>query len=349
MRLEIEQAAVIRADIVQFRRIEIAQLRGGAHMHLSKPTMSALGIASIGLFTILGQPASAQQSQDIIGQLANNEGIFVDGKTFTIARGKAKGDPAAQIAKLGAKEVGPGAIIFRYGDKLYMVEGTPEAAPQAMKNFQDNWAVSYMKSMKDFQDNWAVSYMKNFQDNWNVSYMKGDNAQYTQAMKNFQDNWNVSYMKNFQDNWNVSYMKDFQDNWNVSYMKNFQDNWNVSYMKNFQDNWNVSFMKDFQDNWNVSYMKKLNDFQDNWNVSYMKEAKPGDADMTKIKGLEDQYKAALMKDFQDNWNVSYMKAQKDFQDNWNVSYMKDFQDNWNVSYMKAVKDFQDNWNTSYMK
>ena len=43
---------------------------------------------------------------------ANNEGIFVDGKTFKIARGKAKGEPSAQIARLGAKEVGPGAIIF---------------------------------------------------------------------------------------------------------------------------------------------------------------------------------------------------------------------------------------------
>ena len=206
---------------------------GSDQEQISKPALSALGLASIGLITIVGQPASAQQSQDIIGQLSNNEGIFVDGKTFNIARGKAKGDPAAQIAKLGAKEVGPGAIIFRYGDKLYMVEGTPEAAPQAMKNFQDNWAVSYMKSMKDFQDNWATSYMKNVQDNWNVSYMKGDNAPYTQAMKNFQDNWNVSYMKDFQSNWNVSYMKNFQDNWNVSYMKNFQDNWNVSFMKEF--------------------------------------------------------------------------------------------------------------------
>jgi hypothetical protein len=29
-----------------------------------------------------------------------------------------------------------------------------------MKNFQDNWAVSYMKGMKDFQDNWSTSCMK---------------------------------------------------------------------------------------------------------------------------------------------------------------------------------------------
>ena len=129
-------------------------------------------------------------------------------------KGKAKGDPAAQIAKLGAKEVGPGAIVFRYNDKLYIVEGTPTPAPQAMKSFQDNWNVSYMKAMKDFQDNWKVSYMKDTGANVDPAYAK--------AFKDFQDGWNVSYMKA---------AKEFQDNWNTSYMKNFQDNWNTSYMK----------------------------------------------------------------------------------------------------------------------
>ena len=196
-------------------------------MSVSKPTMLIAGVAVIALAVGAGRLSFAQQPPgDVIGELANNEGIFVDGKTFKIARGKAKGDPSAQIAKMGAKEVGPGAIIFRYNDKLYMVEGTPPLPPQAMKDFQDNWNVSYMKALKDFQDNWNVSYMKDFQSNWNVSYAK-----------DFQDNWNVSYMKA---------MKDFQDNWNVSYMKNFQDNWNVSYMRT---------VKDFQDNWATSYMK----------------------------------------------------------------------------------------------
>jgi hypothetical protein len=209
-------------------------------MLLPKPTVLVAGLAAIGL-AAGASLAFAQQAGDVIGELANNEGIFVDGKTFKIARGKAKGDPAAQIAKMGAKEVGPGAIVFRYGDKLYMVEGTPAPAPQAMKDFQDNWNTSYMKAMKDFQDNWNVSYMKDFQSNWNVSYAK-----------DFQDNWNVSYMKG---------LKDFQDNWNVSYLKA---------LKEFQDNWNVSYMKNFQDNWNTSYMKSVKDFQDNWSTSYMK-------------------------------------------------------------------------------
>jgi hypothetical protein len=121
------------------------------------------GLAAIPIGLVVGTKriSSAQSQDDVIGELASNEGIFVDGKTFRIARGKAKGDPSAQIAKLGAKEVGPGAIIFRYRDRLYMVEGTPPGANvQAMKSFQDNWNASYMNSIKDFQDNWDTSYMK---------------------------------------------------------------------------------------------------------------------------------------------------------------------------------------------
>ena len=199
---------------------------------MSKYTMLMAGVAVVALAAVgAGKFAVAQQPPqgDVIGELTNNEGIFVDGKTFKIAKGKAKGDPAAQIAKLGAKEVGPGAIVFRYNDKLYMVEGTPTPAPQAMKNFQDNWNVSYMKGMKDFQDNFAVSYMKDHPADADPAYAK--------AFQDFQSNWNVSYMKAAQD---------FQNNWNVSYMKNFQDNWNTSYMK---------ATKDFQDNWSTSYMK----------------------------------------------------------------------------------------------
>ena len=94
-----------------------------------------------------------------VGQLASNEGIYVDMKEFKINKGVHKGDPQPQIAKSGAREVSDGAIIFRSGDKLYIVDGTPPAdlPPQAMKDFQSNWNVGYMKS---FQDNWNVGYMK---------------------------------------------------------------------------------------------------------------------------------------------------------------------------------------------
>lgn len=62
---------------------------------------------------------------DTLGNLANNEGIYIDKVQFRIAKGAAKGDPAAQIQKSGAREVADGAIIFRSGGKLYIVDGTP--------------------------------------------------------------------------------------------------------------------------------------------------------------------------------------------------------------------------------
>jgi hypothetical protein len=131
-------------------------------MKVSKRSVVA-GLAAVPTGIVFGpdRATSAQPQSDVIGELANGEGIFVDGKTFKIAKGKAKGEPSAQIARLGAKEVGPGTIIFRYRDKLYMVEGTPaDANIQSMKSFQDDWNASYMNSVKGFQDNWDTSYMK---------------------------------------------------------------------------------------------------------------------------------------------------------------------------------------------
>jgi hypothetical protein len=131
-------------------------------MRASKRGLVA-GLATVAGGLILGskRAASAQPQSDVVAELADGEGIFVDGKTFKIAKGKPKGDPIAQIARLGAKEVGPGAIVFRFRDKLYMVEAPrPIANMQSMKSVQDDWDVSYMNSVKDFQDNWNTSYMK---------------------------------------------------------------------------------------------------------------------------------------------------------------------------------------------
>lgn len=124
-------------------------------MFVSKRLLIA-GIAVAALASGGAQSAFAQ-SPGVVGEIANNEGIFVDAKSFKIAKGTAKGDPSAQIAKLGAKEVGPGAIIFRSGDKLYMVEGRPPSTSGQYfnsPNFQDT-----IKFLKDFQDNWNTSYV----------------------------------------------------------------------------------------------------------------------------------------------------------------------------------------------
>jgi hypothetical protein len=66
----------------------------------------------------------AALAQNKLGSIGNNDSIFIDGKTFDILGGKAKGDVAAQIKNLGARELGGGAIIFRSNDKLYILGGT---------------------------------------------------------------------------------------------------------------------------------------------------------------------------------------------------------------------------------
>jgi hypothetical protein len=71
------------------------------------------------------------QGQNSLGSISNNDGIFIDGKTFEILGGKAKDDVAAQVKNLGARELGGGAIIFRSGDKLYIVGGAGPAMPAA--------------------------------------------------------------------------------------------------------------------------------------------------------------------------------------------------------------------------
>jgi Putative metallopeptidase len=81
----------------------------------------ALFAAAVGLAAGFSTSAMAQ-SQNPPGTIADNDSIFVDGKTFKITPGKAKGDAAAQIRALGARELGPGAIIFRSGKQLYIVD-----------------------------------------------------------------------------------------------------------------------------------------------------------------------------------------------------------------------------------
>jgi hypothetical protein len=64
--------------------------------------------------------AHAQQTAVTI---PDNDSVYVDAKSFQVIPGKGKGDAGAQIKDLGARELGPGAIIIRSGNKLYIAEG----------------------------------------------------------------------------------------------------------------------------------------------------------------------------------------------------------------------------------
>jgi len=71
-------------------------------------------------------PAAAQ-APGAVDTIANNDAIFIDGTTFKVMPGKAKGDASKQIEKLGARPLGAGALVFRSGGRLYIVE-TPTLA-----------------------------------------------------------------------------------------------------------------------------------------------------------------------------------------------------------------------------
>ena len=77
-----------------------------------------------------GDNWSSGAGPQTLGQLASDEGIYVDMKGFKIAKGAAEGSPTALIEKMGAKKVSDGAIIFRSGDALYIVDGMPKAKTQ---------------------------------------------------------------------------------------------------------------------------------------------------------------------------------------------------------------------------
>jgi hypothetical protein len=104
-------------------------------------TLAALGIGLGGSTWALAQWQNSplmkgftdnwsSSAQNVVGQLASNEGLYVDMKDFKIAKGMAKGDASAQITKLGARKVSDGAIIFRSGDDLYIVDSRPPASTQ---------------------------------------------------------------------------------------------------------------------------------------------------------------------------------------------------------------------------
>jgi hypothetical protein len=106
-------------------------------MSVSKRTF-LVGAGAIGVATAGSQLAHAQAGQ-VIGDLGDKEGVYVDLKEFKIHKGRPGGKATAQLAMVDAKEVSEGAIIVRSGGKLYIVDAKPAGGtPQAMKDFWDS-------------------------------------------------------------------------------------------------------------------------------------------------------------------------------------------------------------------
>src|SRR5258706_14043843 len=103
---------------------------------LQGKSISCIG-AIVGIASIVSNLALAQSQTLPPAAIADNDSIYIDGKTFAITPGRAKGDTSAQIEALGARDLGPGAIIFRSGEKLYIV-AAPVLVPGARNQSGQN-------------------------------------------------------------------------------------------------------------------------------------------------------------------------------------------------------------------
>src|SRR5262249_11410656 len=102
---------------------------------LQGKSISTIG-AIVGMASLASNLAVAQ-SQTLPATIPDNDGIYIDGKTLATTSGQAKADPSAQIEALGARDLGPGAIIFLSGEKLSIVP-PPALVPGARNKAGQN-------------------------------------------------------------------------------------------------------------------------------------------------------------------------------------------------------------------
>jgi hypothetical protein len=108
--------------------------------------------ATIGLASSISTFAGVH-AQDALGTIADHDSIFIDGKTFKLTSGKGKADAPARSKALGARDLGPGAIIFRSGEKLYIVD-----APLFLPNGPDGRQGAYLDADRERPDRIRIAY-----------------------------------------------------------------------------------------------------------------------------------------------------------------------------------------------
>jgi hypothetical protein len=90
---------------------------------------SSLAIAQFGMSgpgSQLGMPQYMRAETKAVAELGDHQGVYVDKATYKLHLGKPKANPTAEDLGKGGHEVTNGAIIYRSGGKLYLVDGTPD-------------------------------------------------------------------------------------------------------------------------------------------------------------------------------------------------------------------------------
>jgi hypothetical protein len=90
-------------------------------------SMVAASVLIVGGLSGLASSSAISDTQGGLN-IANNDSVYVDGKSFQVIPGKAKGDAAGQIKNLAARDLGPAAIIIRSGNKLYIADAQGQMA-----------------------------------------------------------------------------------------------------------------------------------------------------------------------------------------------------------------------------
>src|SRR6478609_4366454 len=106
---------------LQFNRTVLRVPWIGAGL-MRKCVTSVIVPTAVSLLSSVSMFATAHAQQTAIA-IPDNDSVYVDAKSFQVVPGKGKSDAGAQIRDLGARELGPGAIIIRSGNKLYIAEG----------------------------------------------------------------------------------------------------------------------------------------------------------------------------------------------------------------------------------
>jgi hypothetical protein len=122
---------------------------------MKNPREKAIGavVAIVGVaFALMNSPPARSQSL-LPGTIADNDSLFVDGRAFTVTPGRAKGAAAALIDAPGIRALGPGAVIFRSGQKLYIAD-----APMVLPGAQNGGKTIYL-SDSDRPNRIAIEYV----------------------------------------------------------------------------------------------------------------------------------------------------------------------------------------------
>ena len=124
---------------------------------LQGKSISSIG-AVVGIASIVSNLAVAQSQTPPPATIADNDSIYIDGKTFAITPGRAKGDTSAQIEALGARDLGPAQLFFVRGKSF--TSSPPRYSYQALVAKPVRTSLPPLKLLNQIASRSNMSYLK---------------------------------------------------------------------------------------------------------------------------------------------------------------------------------------------